>query len=114
MKSATGEKVDVQVVPEPTAHVHIHGPSGVNQQAVRRLKSIAGQVDGIKRMVEEEKYCIDILTQISAVRAALNSVGQVILKRHIETCVSDAIEIGGANKTEIIDELMTVFARGEI
>jgi len=91
-----------------------HGPSGVNHEAVRRIKNIAGQVDGIRRMVEDEKYCIDILTQVSAVQAALNSVGLVILKRHIENCVSDAIETGGANKQEVIAELMSVFARGEI
>lgn len=97
-----------------SAHRPDHGPSGVNLDAVRRLKNISGQVDGIRRMVEEEKYCIDILTQVSAVRAALNSVGLVILKRHIEHCVTDAIESGGENKQQVIDELMAVFARGHI
>jgi DNA-binding FrmR family transcriptional regulator len=91
-----------------------YGPSGVNQEVVRRLKNIVGQVEGIRRMVESEKYCIDILTQVSAVRAALNSAGLVILKRHIENCVTDAIESGGENKQQVIDELMTVFAHGEI
>ena len=49
-----------------------HGPQGVNQKALRRLKNIEGQVRGIQKMVEEQKYCVDILTQISAVRAGLD------------------------------------------
>ena len=65
-------------------------------------------------MVEEQKYCVDILTQISAARAALKSVGMVILKRHIESCVSEAIESGGGERTQIIDELMGIIAKEEI
>jgi len=92
----------------------IKGPHTVNGKALRRLRSIEGQVRGIQRMVEEEKYCIDILDQISAVRSALNSVGMVILKRHIENCVSDAIEDGGHRKSEIIDELMKLLSRNQL
>ena len=91
-----------------------HGPRPVNQRALRRLKNIEGQTRGLQRMVEEEKYCVDILTQISAVRAALNSVGMLILQRHIETCVSEAIKSGGEERTEIIDELMSILARESI
>jgi DNA-binding FrmR family transcriptional regulator len=87
------------------------GPGPVNQRALRRLKNIEGQVRGLQRMVEEEKYCVDILTQVSAVRAALHSVGMLILRRHVETCVSDAIESGGTDRVEIIDELMSVLAK---
>ena len=91
-----------------------HGPHPVNQDALRRLKRIEGQVKGIQRMVEEEKYCVDILTQISAARAALNSVAMLILRRHVETCVSDAIGAGGAERGRIIEELMGVLAREEV
>jgi DNA-binding FrmR family transcriptional regulator len=91
-----------------------HGPHPVNQKALRRLKNIEGQVRGLQRMLEGEKYCVDILTQISAVRAALNSVGMVILRRHIDTCVADAIETGGAERVQIIDELMSVLAKEKI
>lgn len=87
------------------------GPHPVNQRALRRLKNIEGQVRGLQRMVEEEKYCVDILTQISAARAALHSVGMLILRRHVETCVSDAIEAGGTERAEIIDELMNVLTK---
>lgn len=69
------------------------GP-GRNEEALKRLKRAQGQVNGIIRMVEANKYCIDILTQISAARAALDKAGMVILKNHIEHCVSDAIARG--------------------
>ena len=90
------------------------GPHPVNQRAIRRLKNIEGQVRGIQRMVEEEVYCIDIINQISAIRAALKSLGMVILKRHIETCVSHAIESGGAERSPIIEELMTVLSKNNV
>ena len=91
-----------------------HGPHPTNDKALRRLKNIEGQVRGIHRMVEEEKYCVDILTQISAVRAAMNSVGMVILRRHIETCVSEAIKSGGEERTHIIEELMSILSKEEL
>lgn len=67
-------------------------PSHASQ--LPRLKRIHGQVAGLMRMVEEERYCADILTQIRAVQAALRSVEQGILKSHIEHCVAGAIESG--------------------
>lgn len=56
-----------------------------------RLKRIEGQIKGIQRMVEEDKNCIDILTQVAAVRAAINKVGAIILEHHSKTCIEDAI-----------------------
>ena len=99
---------------EEVAILEKHGPHPGNDKAYRRLKNIEGQVRGIQRMVEEEKYCVDILTQISAVRAALNSVGMVILRRHIETCVSEAIQSGGDERSHIIDELMSILGKEEL
>ena len=90
------------------------GPHPVNEKAVKRFKIIEGQVRGVRRMVEEEKYCIDILTQISAVRAALDSVAKIILKKHIDTCVTDAIRNKAENSRELIDELMSIFVKEEI
>lgn len=90
------------------------GPHPVNEKVLRRLKNIEGQVRGIQRMVEEEKYCVDILTQISAARAALNSAGMVILERHIESCVVDAIESGGEERVQIIDELMKLLSKENV
>jgi DNA-binding FrmR family transcriptional regulator len=81
-------------------------------EAQRRLKSIAGQIGGIRRMIEDERYCVDILTQISAVRAALESLAMVILRRHIESCVAEAITSGTEEeRARKIDELMDVFSR---
>lgn len=87
---------------------------GVTQNVLRRLRNIEGQVRGLQRMVEEDQYCIDILTQVSAVRSALNSVGMKVLRRHIDTCVTEAIKDGGEGKDEMIEELMTILSRQEL
>ena len=105
--------VEVQEKMEATGHDK-HGPHPVDPKVVKRLKNIEGQIRGILRMVEEEKYCVDIMNQISAARAALNSVGMVILKRHVETCVTNAIEEGGMEKVQIVDELMHVISKNEL
>jgi DNA-binding FrmR family transcriptional regulator len=85
-----------------------------HQHALLRLKRIEGQVKGIQKMISEDKYCIDIITQISAVRAALKSTGMVILKKHIETCVADAIRSGRTEQTNIVDELIRMLSREDI
>jgi DNA-binding FrmR family transcriptional regulator len=59
----------------------------VSQDAKRRLSRIAGQVAGIQRMVDEERYCVDILTQVAALRAALDQFGVLMLSTHLESCV---------------------------
>lgn len=70
---------------------------------LNRLKRIEGQVRGVRRMVEEDAYCVDILTQVSAATAALNSFSKVLLANHIRTCVADDIRAG---HEESIDELV--------
>lgn len=67
-----------------------------HQGCITRLRKIEGQVRGVIRMIEDERYCIDILTQIHAIKAALNSVESEILKDHVSTCVEDAITSGDA------------------
>ena len=69
---------------------------------LNRLSRIEGQVRGVKSMVEEDRYCVDILTQVSAIQAALNSFNKELLARHIKTCVSDDIREGNE---EAVDEL---------
>jgi CsoR family transcriptional regulator, copper-sensing transcriptional repressor len=77
-----------------------------------RLARIEGQVRGVRRMVEEGAYCIDILRQVQAARAALQSVSRRILRRHLEHCVADALSAGAAEEAEVkIEELMDVIAR---
>jgi DNA-binding FrmR family transcriptional regulator len=69
-----------------------------------RLKSIEGHIKGIIKMVEEERYCIDLLKQLSAVQAALDKVNAKVLEGHMKTCVSDAIRDNSGE--EVINELM--------
>ena len=89
------------------------GPHPVNEAALRRLRSIEGQVAGIRRMIEEERYCIDILTQVSAVRAALNSLGLNVLKRHLDHCMADAARRDDRELPRVVDELMAVLGRSD-
>jgi DNA-binding FrmR family transcriptional regulator len=77
-----------------------------------RLRRIAGQVEGIQRMVAQDRYCVDVLLQIAAVQAALGRVGKLVLGTHVETCVSDALSSGDEEeRRKKIDELMEVFSR---
>jgi DNA-binding FrmR family transcriptional regulator len=79
---------------------------------IRRLDRIEGQVRGLARMIEEGRYCIDIVTQLSAVRAALRRVEQEVLRDHIGHCVREAIESEDARKQDrTIQELMDVLTR---
>lgn len=77
-----------------------------------RLRRIAGQVAGIQRMVEEDRYCVDVLLQIAAVRGALDQAGKQILGDHVETCVAHAFESGSAReRRRKREELLEVFSR---
>ncbi|MFD3448359.1 metal-sensing transcriptional repressor [Microbacteriaceae bacterium 4G12] len=76
------------------------------QAVIKRLKRIEGQVRGIQKMVEDNRYCVDVLVQISAVNAALNKVGLSLLERHTKHCVAKAITEG--NGEESIQELLHV------
>ena len=80
----------------------------------KRLSRIEGQFRGLSKMVEDDRYCIDIVTQISAVRAALRRVEEEILKDHVAHCVEHAIASGSkTDQREKIAELMAVIGRAE-
>ncbi len=96
---------------DKACHITKKGPDGVNADAFKRLKRAEGQVRGIIRMVEDENYCPDILTQIAAVRSALRKAGLSILKRHVESCVADAIRSEEDEGDALIDEMMMVLDR---
>ncbi len=82
------------------------------QEVINRLKKIEGQVRGIQRMVDEKKYCIDILLQISAVSGGLRKVGHSILNNHIKTCVAASLSSTAEEEKERkIKELIEVFDR---
>lgn len=76
---------------------------------LKRLNRVEGQVRGIARMIEEDRYCIDILTQVSAVRSALDAVAQQLLTDHTRGCVTRAIEHGEGQQA--IDELLATIGR---
>ena len=77
---------------------------------INRLNRIEGQVRGVKNMVENDAYCMDIITQASAIAAALNSFNKVLLSNHIKTCVVDNIREGN---DEVVDELITMLKKSQ-
>jgi DNA-binding FrmR family transcriptional regulator len=81
---------------------------------LKRLSRIEGQVRGLARMVEEDRYCIDIVTQISAVRAALRRVEEVVLRQHVAHCVEHAIASGDPMEQRAkVTELIEVLSRSQ-
>ncbi|MCL5107786.1 MAG: metal-sensitive transcriptional regulator [Chloroflexi bacterium] len=79
-------------------------------EILRRLKSVEGHVRGIQRMVDEGQYCIDIINQTAAVRAALDKIDGLILERHLNTCVATAIRSDDqAERERVIGELLQLF-----
>jgi DNA-binding FrmR family transcriptional regulator len=85
------------------------GYSENKQKVLTRLRRIEGQVRGIEKMVEEERYCIDVLTQVAAAKAALESVSLALLDDHMLHCVADAIKTGDG--TEKVREVSAAIGR---
>jgi CsoR family transcriptional regulator, copper-sensing transcriptional repressor len=82
------------------------------QQAfVKRLNRIEGQVRGIRRMVQEQRLCIEILQQLAAAEAAMNRISLAVLKFHVEKCVPEGIEQGEPERTKRLTELVDIFDR---
>lgn len=82
----------------------------VKEEIVSRLKNIEGHVRGINRMVEEDEYCIDIMKQTLAVEGALHRVNNLLLERHLHSCVTTAVQSNDeAEKERVMQELMDVF-----
>jgi DNA-binding FrmR family transcriptional regulator len=94
---------------------HARGYAGSKDELVRRLHRIEGQVRGIERMIEEDRYCIDVLTQIAAVNTALESLAFKILDDHVNHCVAGALASGDADeaatKSKELLEAVHRFAR---
>ncbi len=81
---------------------HKHREEKEHKDLTNRLSRIEGQVRGVKKMVEEERYCVDILAQVSAIQSALNSFNKVLLTSHIKSCVLEDIKNGNE---DVVDEL---------
>lgn len=87
-------------------------PHAEHTQQLQRLHRIEGQVRGLVRMVEEKRYCVDILTQLRAARAALRRVEEGVLREHVEHCVAEALREGDRREQrEKVDELLAVLSR---
>lgn len=86
---------------------------GVSEQQalVTRLNRVEGQIRGIRRMVQEPRPCIEILQQLAAAEAALNRISLAIFKHHVETCVTEALPKGEAERRKQMNELVDIFDR---
>ena len=84
--------------------------TAVREDAIQRLKSTAGHINGIIRMLEDERYCIDVIKQIQAAQAALNRVSESLLDGHLRTCVTTAIQGDDPGDRErVLNEITEVF-----
>ena len=85
-------------------------PTGVDaagkERNVRRLRRIEGQIRGLQKMVEEDRYCTDIMTQIASVHEALRGVSRELMRNHLRHCTADAVRSGEARAEEIYEELL--------
>jgi DNA-binding FrmR family transcriptional regulator len=78
----------------------------VKSRNLKRLRRIEGQVRGLQKMVDEDRYCADILTQISSVQEALRGVGRELMRNHLKHCATGAIRTGGAEADSMYDEIV--------
>ena len=87
-------------------------PAATKQALARRLRRIEGQVRGLRAMIEDDRYCIEVMTQISAVHEGLRGAGKLILENHLEQCATDAARSGDARRTQAVwAELTKLFYR---
>ncbi|MGW0750671.1 metal-sensitive transcriptional regulator [Streptomyces sp. NPDC002587] len=89
----------------------MHGYTAHKDDVLKRLRRIEGQVRGLQRLVEEDTYCIDVLTQVGATTKALQSFGLAMLEDHLHSCVADAIAEGGDQAADKVAEASQAIAR---
>jgi DNA-binding FrmR family transcriptional regulator len=95
---------------EPTDTV-VPGYHDDKELVMKRLRRIEGQIRGLQRMVDEDRYCINILEQVSAATSALQSVALLLLEEHLAHCVSDAVRVGGDEAEAKLTEASAAIAR---
>ena len=98
--------------------VHDHGgrkavavDPGIKDSNLKRLRRVEGQVRGLQKMIEEDRYCADVLTQISSVQEALRAVGRELMRNHLKHCASAAIKSGESEAEAMYDELVEMVYR---
>lgn len=99
VKEDTGDRKAVGVDP------------GIRDRNLKRLRRIEGQVRGLQKMIEEDRYCADILTQISSVQEALRGVGRELMRNHLKHCATSAIKAGPEQAEPMYDELIDLMYR---
>lgn len=86
----------------------LHVDADGKERNLKRLRRIEGQVRGLQKMVDEERYCADIMTQIASVHEALRSVGRELMRNHLKHCATSAIAAGGTTQDAMYDELVAM------
>ena len=94
---------------DTTQNARKGGYSATKDQLLKRMNRIEGQVRGVARMIDEDKYCVDVVTQVAAIQAALDKVSLGLLDGHIRGCVREEIQAGGGDAK--VDELLQVMDR---
>ncbi|MEO8336159.1 MAG: metal-sensitive transcriptional regulator [bacterium] len=89
-----------------TKHTAVAVDPGIKDRNLKRLRRIEGQVRGLQKMVEDERYCADIMTQISSVHEALRSVGRELMRNHLKHCATSAIKSDEESAESMYDELV--------
>ena len=95
----------------PNAVHAIHVDPEIKERNLKRLRRIEGQIRGLQKMVDEDRYCADIMTQIASVHEALRSVGRELMRNHLRHCATSAIEHGGEEADAMYDELVDLMYR---
>ena len=120
-----GSHTHTHVLEDGTVVTHTHGPSGDNEQhhhshphqhtntkaVINRLSKAIGHLESVKRMVEDGRDCSEVLIQLSAVKAAINNTGKMILQDHIQHCLVDAIENGDETELEELNKAIDRFIK---
>jgi DNA-binding FrmR family transcriptional regulator len=119
MEDATGKRADSGT----TGHHQMHEHHGTNcshdtgktvvqphkDPLIKRMNRITGQVNGVTKMIQDDRYCVDILTQINAIKSALDGVAMILLEDHIKHCVRNAVKSGGGD--DVIEELTDIIRK---
>jgi CsoR family transcriptional regulator, copper-sensing transcriptional repressor len=96
----------------PQEHMHaVAVDADIKARNLKRLRRIEGQVRGLQKMVEDDRYCADILTQVASVQQALRGVSRELLRNHLKHCATQAMRSGDAESEQMVDELVELMQR---
>jgi CsoR family transcriptional regulator, copper-sensing transcriptional repressor len=105
-KSANGAECGCAVQDSASSRKALGVDADIKSRSLKRLRRIEGQVRGIQKMIDDERYCADILTQISSVHEALRGVGRELMRNHLKHCATGAIRTGGKEADGMYEEIV--------